>query len=75
MRYCAQCSGRLILLREKIEMIEGSRTPVTTQEYRCLDKKCQDRIDRETALRIKNTDERQKRVNLRKYQRISIKIA
>lgn len=68
MRHCAQCNGRLVLIGEVTEKVEGSRTPVTTEEYRCLDDVCQARIDKETALRIKSRDERQKKLDARKLQ-------
>ena len=61
MRHCAQCDGKLVLIKEKTETVEGSRSPITTQEYRCLDKECQARMDKDTALRITSRDERQKK--------------
>lgn len=76
MRHCAQCNGKLLLIGEVTEKVEGSRTPVTTEEYRCLDDLCQARIDKETSIRIKSRDERQKKLNARKLQgkRKSIKL-
>lgn len=71
MRHCAQCNGKLVLIGEVTEMVEGSRTAVTTQDYRCLDKDCQERIDKETALRIKNRDERQKKLNPKRSRKVN----
>lgn len=69
MRHCAQCDGKLVLIKQKTETVEGSRSPITTQEYRCLDKECQARMDKDTALRITSRDERQKKKDSKNNQR------
>ena len=74
---CSQCSSPLILVSEKTEVIEGSRFPQTTKEYKCSNASCQEEIDKQTAKRkqqlaerataeLKRTEERQTQTARRK---------
>ncbi|MEK7559367.1 MAG: hypothetical protein AAB521_03605 [Patescibacteria group bacterium] len=71
MRHCAQCNGKLLLIKQKTETVEGSRSPITTMEYRCLDIECQTRMDKDTELRITSRDERQKKKDSKKKHKAS----
>lgn len=62
MRTCAQCDGNLLLIVERTELLEGARTPITTRQYRCLDEKCQEKIDKETTARMLAIENKKKRI-------------
>lgn len=45
-------------MSEKTEIIEGSRFPQTTKEYKCSNIACQEEIDKQTAKRKQQRLER-----------------
>lgn len=57
---CGQCGSLLVLMDTITEHREGERTSITLHTYRCTNQSCQDRIDKETADRIKSRAEREK---------------
>lgn len=50
------------MVSQKTKLIEGNRTPITWREFRCLDKDCQQKIDKDTAVRNKTFEDRRRRV-------------
>ena len=47
-------------LKRKTERVEGRGSPITTITYKCLNKSCQDEIDKRTIGRIKLQKEQAK---------------
>lgn len=55
---CNQCGSKLIRLAKKTKKIEGQKFPVTIITYKCSDKECQKRIDKERRERLRKEKER-----------------
>jgi len=56
----------LIRLAKKTKKVEGQKFPITIITYKCSDKDCQKRIDKERRERLKKEKERMEKKQPRK---------
>ena len=63
---CNQCGSKLIRLAKKTKKVEGQKFPITIITYKCSDKDCQKRIDKERRERLKKEKERMEKKQPRK---------
>ena len=63
---CNQCGSKLIRLTKKTKKIEGQKFPITIVTFKCSDKDCQKRIDKERRERLKKELERAEKKQPRK---------
>jgi hypothetical protein len=54
-------------------MMEGAQFPQTSSTYRCSNKACQDERERQTALRIKQKNERDTATRKREEEKLARK--
>ena len=55
---CNQCGSKLIRVTKKTQKIEGQKFPITVITYKCSNKECQKKIDKERQERIRKEEER-----------------
>lgn len=75
---CYDCGSDLLLIEEKVEIVEGQLSPVTTSYYKCSDQSCSDDFDKKTIIRAKQRQEQEdakvKRMENMRLSRIKNKI-
>ncbi len=55
---CNQCGSKLIRIAKKTKKVEGQKFPITIIKYKCSNKECQKKIDKERRERIQKEEER-----------------
>ena len=55
---CNQCGSKLIRVAKKTKKVEGQKFPITIITYKCSDKECQKRIDKDRRERLRKEKER-----------------